>query len=295
MSFGSHFIDDGSLRVKHVPIMTREAVRRFERVIGDAHRRSMRCSMAVDDNPQGIAFCEAGLCIATLAVHAPVASWMHEVYGLRYGEDDVAYLDAVLDFYKEHGSTPRFRVVPDGFNFKFADAMHRRGLRHFGFHTVLYGVPERHEDRPAAGVEVRRCENTDEARLAMRLMLEGFIGKPEPARRVEHVRRTWHEEPIFHTYLGLLDGEPAGGAMLSIDGDIAYLMMGAVKESCRRRGVQTALVRARLNAAAAAGCQLILGGSDFESSSRQNQERAGLRIAYTAALWAPAPKPGAPG
>lgn len=271
------------------PIMTTDAVRRFEAVIGDAHRRCMRRSMAVDDNPQGIAFFESGPCIATLAANTPVATWMHEVYGLRYGEEDVEHLDAVLGFYREHGATPRFRVVPDGFNAKFARAMHDRGLRHFGFHTVLYGVPERRDAAPAQGVEVRRCESIDDARLAMRTMLEGFIGKPGPAEQVERVRRTWHDEPGFSIYLGLLDGEPAGAAMLSITDDTAYFMVGAVKQDCRRRGVQTALLRARMNHAADAGCSLILGGSDYESSSRQNQERAGLRIAYMPALWAPGP------
>ena len=269
--------------------MTTDAVRRFEAVIGDAHRRSMRRSMAVDDNPQGIAFFEAGPWVATLAANAPMSSWMHEVYGMHYGDEDKQRLDKVLAFYKEHGATPRLRVVPDGFHFRFANTLQARGLRHFGFRTVLYGVPQQTDIAPAPGVEVRHCGSTDEARLAMRVMLEGFTNA-DAAVQIESVRRTWHEEPGFSTYLGLLDGEPAGGAMLSIDGDTAYLMAGAVRQPCRRRGVQSALLRARINAAADAGCALILGGSDFESSSRQNQERAGLRIAYTAALWAPGPR-----
>ncbi|MEM6394694.1 MAG: GNAT family N-acetyltransferase [Planctomycetota bacterium] len=277
-----------------LPIMSRERVRRFEQVIGEAHRSSMRRSMAVDDNPQGIAFFEDGGWIGTLAANAPVATWMHEVYGVEFGEADEARLDRLLAFYKEHGATPRLRVVPDGFEARFADAMQARGLRHFGFHTVLYGVAERREQGFAEGVAVHRCETTEEARHAMRVMLEGFIGHAGPAEQVERVRRTWHEEPGFRTYLGLLDGEPAGAAMLAVEEDealgrVGYLMMGAVKGDCRKRGVQAALIRARLNDAAELGCGLVLGGSDFESSSRQNQERAGLRIAYTAALWAPGP------
>ncbi|MEM6552070.1 MAG: hypothetical protein AAF750_08075 [Planctomycetota bacterium] len=67
---------------------------------------------------------------------------------------------------------------------------------------------------------------------------------------------------------------------------VGYLMIEFERESCRQRGVQSAWVRARLNDAAAWGCELVSGGSDFESSTRQNMERAGLRMAYMAALWA---------
>jgi GNAT superfamily N-acetyltransferase len=270
-----------------VPVTTLDFSRRLERVMGEAHRRVMRCSMRTDDNPEGIAFFQIGPCRAMLAARSPFAAWMHEVFGMEYGPKDVQYLDAVLDFYRQHRAAPRVRIVPDGFNAAFANAMQNRGLRHFGFDSVLYGTPEPDFATPAPGVEIVLCQDIEDARLAMRSIIEGHVHRPDVAAQMETVRRNWHDLSGVHTYLAMLDGEPAGGAMMVIEDEIAYLMMAAVRPACRRRGVQTALIRARMNDAVNAGCRTVLACCGFGTSSQANMERAGLRIAYTTALWGP--------
>jgi hypothetical protein len=49
--------------------------------------------------------------------------------------------------------------------------------------------------------------------------------------------------------------------------------------------VQGALVRHRIDAAAQAGCDLIVGHTATGSGSQRTMERNGLRLAYTKALW----------
>lgn len=49
----------------------------------------------------------------------------------------------------------------------------------------------------------------------------------------------------------------------------------------RGRGVQTALLKARLERALHAGCDLAAAGASPGSGSQRNMERLGFRVAYT--------------
>jgi len=60
--------------------------------------------------------------------------------------------------------------------------------------------------------------------------------------------------PRWQVYSVLDAGRPVGGGCLFIDGDAAWLGMGAVLESHRRRGGQGALMARRIADAQAAGC-----------------------------------------
>jgi GNAT superfamily N-acetyltransferase len=64
-------------------------------------------------------------------------------------------------------------------------------------------------------------------------------------------------------------------------GDDAYLAMAGTLPEFRGRGSQAALIHARIGAAAAAGCDLVVATAAFPSSSHRNLERCGLRTAYT--------------
>jgi len=80
--------------------------------------------------------------------------------------------------------------------------------------------------------------------------------------------------------VGHLDGEPAGTAMMTVSDGIALLNGDSTLPAFRRRGVQQALIRARLDAAASAGCDLAVMEAAPDSASARNQERAGFRAAY---------------
>jgi len=87
------------------------------------------------------------------------------------------------------------------------------------------------------------------------------------------------------TYLAYLEGQPAGHAMLYVEGKLAYLQQASTIKRFRKRGVHSALIRRRIADAIELGCDTIVGGADFESPSRDNQMRCGLQIGYLAALW----------
>ncbi|MGW5721236.1 GNAT family N-acetyltransferase [Amycolatopsis sp. NPDC003865] len=80
------------------------------------------------------------------------------------------------------------------------------------------------------------------------------------------------------------DGELAGGAGLRFTGGIAQLSSAATLPAHRRRGVQTALVRARLAAAAAVGCDIAVVTTQPGSKSQQNVQRQGFDLLYARAI-----------
>jgi GNAT superfamily N-acetyltransferase len=85
-------------------------------------------------------------------------------------------------------------------------------------------------------------------------------------------------------YAALRDGVLAGGAtMRQVDG-IAQLTGAATVPEHRRRGIQTALLSARLADAAAAGCDVAVIIVQPGSKSQQNAQRQGFDLLYTRAV-----------
>jgi ribosomal protein S18 acetylase RimI-like enzyme len=79
-------------------------------------------------------------------------------------------------------------------------------------------------------------------------------------------------------------GEFAGGASFRVTDGIAQFTGAATVPAHRRRGVQTALLRARLVAATEAGCDVAVVTTQPGSKSHQNVQRQGFDLLYTRAI-----------
>lgn len=94
----------------------------------------------------------------------------------------------------------------------------------------------------------------------------------------------------FRGYVARVDGVMAGGGSMRLDGDIAQFSGAGTLPRFRRRGVQTALLRARLQDAAAAGCTIGVVVVQPGSKSQQNAQREGFSLLYARQLFVkPAP------
>jgi ribosomal protein S18 acetylase RimI-like enzyme len=100
--------------------------------------------------------------------------------------------------------------------------------------------------------------------------------------------RRWFEITMsvdgFRGYVARVDGAIAGGAALRFDGAIAQFCGAGTLPRFRRRGVQTALLRARLADAAAAGCDVAVIVTQPASKSQQNVQREGFALLYARQL-----------
>jgi hypothetical protein len=86
-------------------------------------------------------------------------------------------------------------------------------------------------------------------------------------------------------FLAEQDGMPLATAALNLCNDVALLAGAATVPSARRRGAQRALLRARLDVAAARGVGLAMIVAQPGSASQRNAERQGFRPVYTRAKW----------
>jgi GNAT superfamily N-acetyltransferase len=85
-------------------------------------------------------------------------------------------------------------------------------------------------------------------------------------------------------YTAERNGEFAGGASFRVTGGIAQFAGAATVPAHRRRGVQTALLRTRLAAATAAGCDVAIVTTLPGSKSQQNAQRQGFDLLYARAI-----------
>jgi GNAT superfamily N-acetyltransferase len=143
----------------------------------------------------------------------------------------------------------------------------------------------------APGVEVRKSEEA-EFEAWLDVVVDGFAhpdtqGVPshEAFSRdvLARAERDFAAAGVVR-YLALRDGVPAGAASLRIAAGVAQLARSATAPAHRRRGIQTALLAARLADAGAAGCDIAVVTAQPGSKSQQNVQRRGFHLLYSRAI-----------
>lgn len=79
-----------------------------------------------------------------------------------------------------------------------------------------------------------------------------------------------------HRFVAELDGVPVGTGLLQTHHGVGWLRAGTVLPAHRGRGIQAALIRARVEAARRLGCDLVGGSATAGSTSARNLERLGF-------------------
>ncbi|MEV6610232.1 GNAT family N-acetyltransferase [Kutzneria sp. NPDC051319] len=172
-----------------------------------------------------------------------------------------------------------------------------RGYRLAGFENVLgLALDDLDLPEPPAGVEVQPCPE-GETDTALDILIDAvLVPDTEGAAAAEEFPREAlgnalrdMEAAGTRRYLALIDGVPVGsGGVRAADG-IAYFAGAATSPQHRRRGVQSALIAARLAAAKAAGCDLATVTTAPGTRSQQNVQRRGFALLYSRALLLLAP------
>nr|WP_240947987.1 GNAT family N-acetyltransferase [Planosporangium mesophilum] len=94
-----------------------------------------------------------------------------------------------------------------------------------------------------------------------------------------------HRSPHLRRYLAYLDGRPAAAAGLYTTGQHCYFAGAATLPGMRGHGCQSALIRRRLQDAAAMSGQSVVVTTAFSSPSQANLQRLGFALVHTRALW----------
>lgn len=237
--------------------------------------------------------------VLTLPLAGGVATWagpgspLNKVAGLGFGgvpaEDELGALELAL---AARGEGVRVELSNLG-DPAVGELLTRRGYALAGFENVLARtLPAPAGLAPAPGIEVTPS-GPEEIDAWLDVVVTGFAhpdsqGVPSdeefPREVLERVIGDLATSDGFTRWLARRAGERAGGASLRLGDGIAQLAGAATLPAHRRKGVQSALLAARLAAAAAAGCQLAVVTTQPGSKSQQNVQRQGFELIYTRAV-----------
>jgi len=144
----------------------------------------------------------------------------------------------------------------------------------------------------ARGQDVEVLQGAAAAALFVPACVAGFSvqAQARPRELLEALARIAHARADTALFVARVDGQVAGSAGLSVAdsplGPIGELYIASTLPAWRGRGVQAALLRARLVAARAAGCALAVVMARAANTSARNTERAGFHLAFTKATFA---------
>jgi ribosomal protein S18 acetylase RimI-like enzyme len=168
-----------------------------------------------------------------------------------------------------------------------------RGYRLTSFENVLgLALTGEPETVTPPGVEVRQS-GEDEFEPWLDVVADGFahpdahgVGSHEefPREVLARAIRDLTAAAGVLRYVALRNGVLAGAASFRMAEGVAQLTGAATAPAHRRRGVQTALLTARLADATAAGCDIAVITTQPGSTSRHNAQRRGFDLLYTRAI-----------
>ncbi|HVE87488.1 MAG TPA: GNAT family N-acetyltransferase [Myxococcales bacterium] len=242
------------------------------------------------------------------AVSTARGSPFDKVIGLGFAPFEDAALSAFVAF--EEAVLARGGVVQVELSSladpSVARALARRGYTLVGFENVLgfdlgSAAARRAEAADTPGVAVTRAA-PEELDTWIDVVATGFahpdVGDgPEShesfsRETVERAMRDMLEVTGFSCYLARREGRTAGGASMRLDPPrrVAQLTGAATLPAERRHGVQSALLRARLALAAAAGAEIAVITTRPGSKSQENAMKGGFALLYVrGVLLKPAP------
>jgi GNAT superfamily N-acetyltransferase len=188
--------------------------------------------------------------------------------------------DRLEEFYFSRKEPVRVETCP------MADASLIEHYRERGYHVSEFSnVMVRPVEKSAAaalpaGIEIQKAAE-GEIELWALTVAQGFAEHFPVTREMLGVMRLFANGKNTECYFARLDGKIAGGATLALRGRIAGLFGASTLPQFRNRGVQTALLHARLLRAGEQGCELAMSLALPGSASQRNITGRGFRTLYT--------------
>ena len=195
-----------------------------------------------------------------------------------------ADLDQIEQFYRLHRAPSQVDLCP----VHAADTFEMFKGRGYGIaelNNVLYRRLDPNEEMPSPpeGCDIRRSR-IEEAETTGAIVESAFFpgGAPDAYRGLI---TPLYQMPMALAFVARVDGKLAAcGTGLVIPQHKVFALCGAgTLTEYRGRGLQTALLRARMSAAVEAGCEYAVMVTQGGSVSQRNAERLGFRVAYSKA------------
>jgi ribosomal protein S18 acetylase RimI-like enzyme len=218
---------------------------------------------------------------------------LNKVAGLGFhGVPDDGLLDEIERAFADRGAPVQVELAHLG-DPDIGARLTERGYRLTSFENVLgLSLSGEHPRFEPDGIDIR-TSGDEEFEQWLEAIADGFahpdtqgVASHEefPREVIAAAVRDLVSAAGMRRYSAVCEGTVVGGASVRMTDGIAQLTGAATAPSHRRRGVQTALLAARLADAAAAGCDLAVVTTQPGSKSQQNVQRQGFHLLYTRAV-----------
>jgi ribosomal protein S18 acetylase RimI-like enzyme len=194
-----------------------------------------------------------------------------------------ADMSAMEDFYRGHKSAVNIETCPLA-DPSLLKLLNERGYRPIEYSNVLVreltGDDARTLTNTTSNVRVRRPAE-DEVESYSRVVVKSFFENTEIPPELLNIFKSCFFAAGAFFFLAEVDGVAAGGGMMSIHQGVASLGGAGTLPEFRNRGVQRALLVARIALATESGSDLAMVATSPGSGSQRNVERLGFRVVYT--------------
>ena len=195
-----------------------------------------------------------------------------------------ATLDTIEVFFRSHAAPVLHEVSP----FAGIDAQRLlcdRNYRPLELSSVLYRPVQLPAAPERSNIAVRVI-GPDEFELWSRISARGWThDHPELMEFMLEFGTITAARMQTVCFLAEIEGQPGAAGALSIHQGVALFAGSSTVPELRRRGLQSALLEARMRYAVENGCDLAMMVALPGSDSQRNAERKGFHIAYTRTKW----------
>ncbi|MEO8096428.1 MAG: GNAT family N-acetyltransferase [Acidobacteriota bacterium] len=220
------------------------------------------------------------------AVFDGVSSPATQTFGLGIFEKlTPAKLDAIEAFFLDRGAPVLHEVSPLA-GVEALDLLCARHYRPVEICSVMYRPLSPQIPQPARAEITVRVIGPGEAHLWTSVTVQAWADKhPELLDSLLQTAAIASDREQSLCFLAEIDGQPGAAGVLCMHNGVALFGGSATIPALRRRGLQRALIEARLDYALASGCDLAMMVAEAGSDSQRNAERQGFHIAYTRTKW----------
>jgi GNAT superfamily N-acetyltransferase len=195
-----------------------------------------------------------------------------------------ASLDQIERFFHDRGAAGAHEVSPLA-GIATLDLLCARGYRPIELSSVMHRPVDRPAPKENSAVTVRVAA-PEESALWTEVSARGWAhDNPELRTFLQQFGAIAFARKQSVHFIAEWEGQPAAAGALSLHDGVALFGGAATVPEMRRRGLQAALLEARMTYAFEQGYPLALMVTEAGSQSQRNAERQGFRIAYTRTKW----------
>jgi len=217
-----------------------------------------------------------------VAVFTGIGSPITQAVGVGLnGPVSDAELDRLETFYASRGAPVALELCPL-VDLSLYETLAKRGYQLREVSNVLFREVMAGESFTSPGGEAAvRPASPDEESLWALTVAQGFAEHIPVTQSILDVMVGFFHRADACCFLAFVGKEVAGGAVVSAHDGVGGLFGASTLPAFRRRGVQTALLAARLAWACDHRCNIAVSIAQPGSASQRNIERFGFRVAYT--------------